>query len=168
MRVTHQFAPQVVRDPVEALRRAIYDRHALEAAAMAIGVSHQTLSKKLNPDEEAQLSLRQAAAIEAFLDTDALAECHAARRHGVFVKLPAAQQGPDAGRLTGDFARLVREFGETSEAFSSMVGDGQVTAAEVDRLEKELQDVIKAGLRLVRDARAMQTEATVRRLERKA
>lgn len=168
MRVNHDFAPQVVRDPVEALRRAIYDGHALEASAMAIGVSHQTLSKKLNPDEEAQLSLRQAAAIEAFLDSDALAECHAARRRGVFVKLPDPAHAPAAGRLTGDFARLVREFGETSEAFAAMVGDGVVTSAEVDRLEKELQDVIKAGLRLVRDARQMQAEATVRKLERKA
>lgn len=153
MRVVHHFAPKVVTDPVEALRREVYDRHALDACAQAVGVSHQTLSKQLNPDEEAQLSLRRAAAIEGFLDTDALAVCFAARRGGVFYKLPKVDTA--GGVLNERFAHLLKEFGDTVQAFSDGVGnDGRLDKPEVDRLEKEGQEVIAEIVRLVSVARA--------------
>jgi hypothetical protein len=153
MRVAHHFAPKVVTDPVEALRRVVYDHHALEACAQAVGVSHQTLSKQLNPDEESQVSLRRAAALEGFLDTDALAMCFAARRGGVFYKLPQVQ--PGVGVLNERFAVLLREFGQAVQAFSDGMGnDGHLDTTEVDRLEMEGQEVIAEIVRLVSVARA--------------
>ena len=148
MRVTHVFAPGVVTDPVEALRRVVYDGHALDACAQAIGVSHQTLSKFFNPDEEAQLSMRRGAAIEQFMGTDALAECFAARRGGLFVKLPAVGAASDAPAIA-QFSDLLREFSEAAREFSATVGDGKVEQAEVDRFRKELRDVYMAGERAV-------------------
>jgi len=157
MRVTHVFAPKVVTDPVEALRRAVFDRHALEACAQAIGVSHQTLSKYFNADEEAQISLLRAAAIEQFLGTDALAECFAARRGGVFLKLPAAKAGAQSPSMVR-FAALVKEFGEAVKAFGEAEDDQRVEPAEVDRFEKELRDVYTAGAQVVAALRLEQGE----------
>src|SRR6185295_8123747 len=95
MRIKRDFAVQVVTDPMEALRRAVYGR--LEAVAEALGKTHQTVSKKLSEEDGNCLSLRQAAAVELFLDTDTLAECFAARRRGVFIKLPEVPSTADAG-----------------------------------------------------------------------
>ena len=94
MRNKRTFAVQLVTDPGEALRRMVYGIGALEASAETVGVSHQTLSKQLNEEDGAGLSLRRAAAIEKFLDSDLLAECFAARRAGIFIRLPTLE-GPD-------------------------------------------------------------------------
>ena len=153
MRKTHDFAPGVITDPLEAVRRAVYDHKALEASALAIGITHQTLSKKLNPDEPAQLSLLQAAAIEQFLDSDALAECFAARRRGLFVKLPPPSLTADAS-LVKAYAELVREFSEATRSFSEMLADGRVDAAEVERFRKELRDIYTSGEELAQVATA--------------
>lgn len=152
MRKNHDFAPALVTEPVEAIRRVIYDSHALEASAQAIGLSHQTLSKKLNPDEEAQLSARQLAALEQFLDTDALAECFSARRGGVFVKMPAA--GDQSDKLLEDFRRLAQAFGRSTDDFCSVVADGKVTLAEFEKLRMSLHAVFVAGERLILDAQS--------------
>lgn len=154
MHTKHEFAPHVITDPVEAVRAVVYGRHALEACAKAVGVSHQVLSRQLNAeDDSTHLPAQRAAAIADFMDSDALAECHAARRGGLFVKLPPV---PASGEreLTASFAKLVREFSEVAQAFSKAVTDGSVFADEVDVLEKELRDVYATGEVLVRVARA--------------
>ncbi len=154
MRVTKVFAPKVLTEPLEALRRVVYDHHALEACAEQLGISHQTLSKCFNPDEEAQLSLRRACAIETFMDTDALALCFAARRGGVFYKLPTAAPHGASPVLMTQFSTLLKEVSEAVEAFSAGMANGELDAAEVDRLEKEIHDVMAQGMRLVAEARA--------------
>jgi len=162
MRVTKVFAPKVVTDPLEALRRVVYDHHALEACAEQIGVSHQTLSKQFNPDEEAQLSLRRACAIEAFMDTDALAECFAARRGGVFYKLPALATSTD-NPVMEQFSGTLKEFSEMVQAFSEGMANGSMCAAEVDRFEKEGHDVMRALLMTVAEMRAAVARCAVRK-----
>lgn len=155
MRVKHIFAPRVVLDPDEALRRAVYDAGALEACAQAIGVSHQTLSKKLNPEEEAQTSLRQAAAIEQFLDTDALAECFAARRGKLLVTLPTFNGLPDQ-ELFELSARHLQELGDFATVLQrALAGDKKIDAAELEVIEKEYRETAGAFAALMARARAM-------------
>jgi hypothetical protein len=153
MRKTYEFAVKVITDPEEALRRVVYDSHALEACAQAIGVSHQTLSKKFNPEELAELSLRQAAAIEQFMKTDALADCFAARAGGVFLKTPTVEDKDPNANVVADYGKVVKEFAEANSAFAEMLADNTIGADEVDKLEKEMRDVFVRGLLLVRHAR---------------
>lgn len=152
MRIKHSFAARVVTDPVDALRRLVYGRGALEACAEAIGIAHQTLSKKLSEEDGNCPSLRQAAAIDQFMDTDALAECFAARRGGIFIKLPAVSG--ELEELVQAWSRLLKEQADAAGAFSDAIADRKITAAEVDRFEAELRDVTVAGQQLVRAARA--------------
>jgi hypothetical protein len=156
MRVKRSFAVQVVTDPHEAVRRVVYGAGTLEACAEAVGVSHQTLSKQLNEEDGAGLSLRRSAAIEAFMDSDALAECFAARRNGVFIKLPPADGGP--GDLVAGYSKVLSAFAEASKDFSEAVADGRVTPAEVDRFQKHWREACQAGEQLVRAARALAVE----------
>jgi hypothetical protein len=155
MRVKHVFAPKVVTDPNEAVRRMVLDAHALEACAQAIGVSHQTLSKKLNPDEDAQLSLRQAAAIEQFLESDGLAECFAARRGKLLVTLPNFDGVTDQELLQLSGKHL-QELGEFSAALSNALSnDKTIDADELDRIEKEYREAAGAFAALMARARAL-------------
>lgn len=153
MRVKRSFAVQVITDPMEAVRRMVYGTGALEACAGAVGVSHQTLSKQISEAEGNTLSLRRAAAIEQFMDSDAMAECFAARRGGIFVKLPQLPDGNDPAFMAG-YSKLIGEFAEASKSFSEAVSDGSLTGAEVDRFEKEFRDVTIAAQQLVHAARA--------------
>lgn len=155
MRVKRDFAPKVVTDPVEAVRRMVYDATALDACAQAIGVSHQTLSKKLNPDEDAQLSLRQAAAIEQFMDSDALAECFAARRGKLLVSVPKFDGVTDQEllQLSG---RHLQELGEFSAVLSNaLANDKTIDAVELGRIEKEYREAAGAFAALMERARTL-------------
>lgn len=155
MRIKRNFATKVITDPVEALVRVVYGTAgALEACADTVGVSHQTLSKQLNEADGTTVSLRKAAAIEAFMDSDALAECFAARRGGVFIKLPSLESSLLPPELVQGYAKLVREFAEASAAFSDAVDDGSFSQPELDRFQKELRDVYRVGESLVQTARA--------------
>lgn len=157
MRLKRSFAAKVITDPVEALVRVVYGTGgALEACADTVGVSHQTLSKQLNEVDGNTISLRKAAAIETFLDSDALAECFAARRNGVFIKLPPADGGP--GDLVAGYAKVLSAFAEASKDFSEAVADGRVTHAEVDRFQKHWREACQAGEQLVRAARVLAVE----------
>lgn len=150
----HHFEEKVVTDPVEAVSRIVYVSGKLYAAALAVGVSHATLSRQL-ADDDTHLPVRRAFAIADFLDSDVLAECAAARRNGLFVKLPKIESG-GPGVLLDGFARLTREFSESTSAFAEMVADGRVEHAEVDRFEKELHEFYVAGEMLVRAARSIE------------
>ncbi len=152
MRNKRTFEVQVVTDPYEALRRAIYGPGVLEACAESVGVSHQTLSKQVNEIDGCGLSLRRAVALEQFIDTDALAECFAARRGGIFLKLKSVSG--TLPELAAGWSKLLKEQAEAAAAFSDAVADGKVTAAEVNRFEAELRDVAVAGQHLVLAARA--------------
>ena len=158
MRNKRDFAVVVVTDFMEAARRVVYGAGALQACAETLGLSHQTLSKQLNEEEGTQLGVRKLMSIESFMDTDAFAECAASRRGGVFLKFPDPDMG-GAPELVRGYAKLVGEFADTSRALSDGMADGQLSAAEIDRVEKELNDVYVAGAGLVAAARA--------RLERK-
>jgi hypothetical protein len=156
MRNKRSFAERVVTDPMEAVQRMVYGAGALEACADTLGVSHQTLSKQLNEVDGNGLALRKAAALEQFLDSDLIAECFAARRGGLFVKLPAIPAGADPHFVAG-YARLIDEFAQASHAFSEAVADGKISADEVERFRKELRDVTIAGEQLLRSALARVT-----------
>lgn len=158
MRNKRVFAVKVETDPHEALLRAVYERGALEASAQAIGVSHQTLSKKLNELDGQSLSLRKATAINDFLDPGVLARTFAARAHGVFVQLPEAHKPEVLDDLHRGFAKFVQEFAESTAAFSALVRDGRVTQPELDRFHKEFADVVVAGEQLLTVAQAMVRE----------
>lgn len=150
MRNKRTFAVQLVTDPGEAMRRMVYSVGTLEACSDTVGVSHQTLSKQLNEEDGAGLSLRRAAAIEKFLDSDSLAECFAARRNGIFVKLPELEDAQLPPAVLRGFSTLVTAFAEASRDFSTAVEDGRFTQCELDRFRKDLQDVYKAGETLCR------------------
>lgn len=153
MRNKRVFATRVVTDPLEAIRRSVYGRGALEACADECGISHQLLSKQLNLEPGAgELWLSRAMRIESLLDTDALAECAAARRDGLFVKLPDVMLA-DAELIQG-YSRLLTNFAEASRSFSAALADGKLTEAEVDDFQKHLRDVYTAGEQLVRAARS--------------
>lgn len=155
MRIKRTFAAKVVTDPNEALVHAVYARAGqLEACADTVGVSHQTLSKQLNEADGVGLSLRRAGAIERFLDSDALAECFAARRGGLFIKLPALEGGDLPAELVNGYSSLIGAFAEASKAFSEALADRRITPAELDRFQKDLRDVYAAGERLAQAARA--------------
>lgn len=151
MRNKRDFAVQVVTDAMEAVRRVVYGRGALQACAESLGISHQTLSKQLNEEEGTQLSVRKLLAIEAFMDTDAVAECFSARRGGVFVKLP--DPGLGDAELLRQHARMAAAYAEASRAFSIAIADGKITAAEVDIFAKDLRELYAAGESLVQAAR---------------
>jgi len=146
MNKRHVFADKVVVDPLEAVRRIVYDAHALDAAALAVGVSHTTLSRQLS-DDDTHLPVRRAFAIADFLDSDVLAECAAARRGGVFVKLPACPSNAVSELLEG-FAQLTQEFSQAASEFAQMVADGRVEPEEVDRFEKALHGLYSQGEQL--------------------
>lgn len=162
MRVKHHFAPGVVIDPVEAIRRVIYDRGALEAAAQAIGVSHQTLSKQLNPEEEAQLSARRLAALEQFMDTDAVAECFAARRGKLLIDVPR-MDGLGDQALFELSARHLQELGDfATELQRALHGDRKIDDAELATIEKEYREAASAFAALMARARAMAGKSDAR------
>ncbi len=154
MRNKRTFAVQLVSDPGEAMRRMVYGVGALEASADTVGVSHQTLSKQLNEEDGAGLSLRRAAAIEKFMDSDALAECFATRRGGLFIKLPTLHGTELPAAFTRGFGVLVTAFAEASRDFGAAVDDGRFTREELERFRKDLHEMYKAGETLCRLAAA--------------
>ena len=152
-------AVEVVTDPLRALAREVHRRQWLEACAESEGISHQTLSKQLHPEEgEPGIALRRAARLQAFMQTSILAECFAARSDGLFVPLPPVQAGGDV-RVLQRYAALVKEFSEFSAAFSDAVADGSVDRVDLERFRKELRDVYTAGEQLVLEARDRFMEA---------
>jgi hypothetical protein len=152
MRNKRTFEAKVVTDPQEALQRMVYGPGALEACADAVGVSHQTLSKQINEVDGLGISLRRAAAIEQFLDSDGLAHCFAARRGGLFIKLPKLDKSA-APEMVAGFAKLVSEFSDVSKAFSESMADGHMSAEEIARFENEAREVYMACEQLVQAAR---------------
>lgn len=149
MRVKRSFARVVVTDTLEALRRMVYGRGALEACADECGYSHQLLSKQLNQEPGAgELWLKRAEAIEALLDTDEWVEAHCARRGGFFVRLPPIPAGADATFVEG-YTKLLAEFSEASKAFCEALADGKISVQEARKFHRELRDVTVAGEQLV-------------------
>lgn len=154
MRNKRSFAVQVVTDAMEALRRVVYGRGCLEACADNLAITHQTLSKQLNEEEGTSFSVKKLQSLEQFLDADAIAECFAARRGGVFIKLPPIDTTLLPEEMTRGWALLIAEFAASSKAFSDMVADGRIAKAELDRFHAELRDFYAAGERLVETLRA--------------
>lgn len=131
----------------------VYGAAKLDAAAKLLGISNQTLSKDLNQVDNNGLWISRAASLEEFFDSDGLAECFAARRGGLFVKLPSVPEGADPG-VVQRYSQVVKEFAEFSAAIGDALGDGKLDAAEVRKFQKELRDVYTAGEHLVREALA--------------
>jgi hypothetical protein len=152
MRNKRTFEQKVVTDPHEALQRMVYGPGALEACAKAVGVSHQTLSKQINEVDGNDIGLRRSVAIQEFMDSDSLAHCFAAMRGGMFIKLPKVSAGA-APEMVAGFAQLVSEFSDVSKAFSDSMADGHMSAAEIERFEKEAREVYMACEQLVQAAR---------------
>ena len=159
MRIKHHFPQEVVRCGLEAIRRLV-DARGIETTARALGITHQTLGKQLDPHEDAtHLTVLRAQAIAAMYDSDCLAHAEAARRGGIFIPTPDLSGTSDVEVLT-QYTRMMREFGEFSAVLEKSLSDGKIEPDEFQRLEKEMHDRIAAGAELVQRLRGMAEPAT--------
>lgn len=125
----------------------------LDKTAGAIGMSPDTLGKKLREEGNHKLSDRQAAAIADFWDSDRLAEAHAARRGKVLVALPDLSGVSDTALLEC-WTRMMSEFGDFSTAFHKAL-EGGITPDEMARIDAEHRQFMSASIELTNRMRQL-------------
>lgn len=114
----------------------------LDAAATCVRVGRSQLHNYCDMHSDQFAPVDVLAELEAVAG-EPLVTADLARRAG-FILVPMAAEGD--GLLAQDMAALGKEVGETFAAFAhAMANDGAVDAAEAERVERELADVVRVA-----------------------
>lgn len=121
------------------------------AGAMLGHASGSRLRQCADPEQDAQISLRDAIRLDreyraATGDAPLLLAVHAELVGPAPGAAPHAAKAPLARML-----ELTQELGETASDLSQAHADGKITPAEHAKLDKDLRDVVRAAERLRRD-----------------
>jgi hypothetical protein len=132
-------------------------RRGAAALAPRLGMPPGTLSNKVAPDNDAHLSPEQW--IAAMLASGNFAplrvaahQCH----HAAFA-LPDMANVSDM-ELLDACLKAAREFGDLANAVQAAIADGDVTPAEMRRVQKELIESVAANFELVARLRRLMPE----------
>lgn len=122
------------------------------ALAPYLGKSAATLSHEVNPNQPTyKLGLQTAVDMTIASRNPAILNAFAAECGYMVLPLPSADAGDDmVNRISG----LAKEFAEEVQAVSEVLADGEVTANELKRVEREGADVIAAVQALLVAVRA--------------
>lgn len=134
-------------DPVTKARGAT-------ALAPKVGMQPNTLSNKSNPACEHELKLGESIAIQNVAGNFTILHAYAAALSHCAIPLPANNALGDAA-LLDLYCELHAWLGDFAENMRESLADGQVSAAEVDRLRNALDNSIRAGLCVVQRMQAL-------------
>jgi hypothetical protein len=141
----------MIRTPDPALKTLtaalVKQAGGLEACAAATGLPRSTLAEYYAPGSPLHAPVDAVAELERCTQT-VLVTAELARRAGyALVPLDAA---PGAGSFGRCLAAFGREVAEVFAAHAEAMADGRLSAAEAERVERELLDVIRAAYQAVR------------------
>lgn len=112
------------------------------ALAPFLGKSAATLSHEVNPAMPTyKLGIQTAVDMTIASRNPAILNAFAAECGFMVLPLPSVEAGDD---VVNRIAGLAKEFAEEVQAVSDALADGEVTANEVKRIEREGADVIAA------------------------
>ncbi len=114
------------------------------AAALAprMGKAHGTLCHELTATGTAKLGLVDALKLSHLTGSRSILNAFASELGCVVLPLPAHHAGIDTFRQIADTAR---EFGEFITSVADAAGDGQITANELSRVDRELGELVAAA-----------------------
>jgi len=127
---------------MDHIDQAIYDTvhsSAISAKSIAkrLGMSHQVLLNKANPQSEFhKLTLREAVAIQLITSNNSI-------HRAIGIELASVDELPQAGLLETVLAAS-REHGDVVRAIDEALSDGRFTLREVEACQQEIDDAIKA------------------------
>lgn len=131
------------------LEKAQYDLvHEFPGGAAALatlaGMSGGTLSNKVNPGMEShRLALTEAVTLQAIADDYRILYAEAAALKHVCLPL-ADWSGISDIEVLNAYTKLNKELGEHAKAIHGALSDGRVTRKEFNRIDGELNDVVRA------------------------
>ncbi|WP_394179675.1 phage regulatory CII family protein [Marinomonas posidonica] len=133
---------------MDHIDQAIYDTvhnsgMGAKAIAPLMGVGHQVLINKANPQSEThKLTLRESVALQLITGNHAI---H--RAMGVELSVQTEERGPVLGILESAF-KAGKEHGDVVQAIYKSLEDGRMTMREQEECQKEITEAIEALMQL--------------------
>jgi hypothetical protein len=124
----------------------------VEALAVRLGKNATTLRHEFSGAGFAKLGLQTAVDASVLSKDYRIVNAFAAECGGMFVLLPSSLGGE--GMAMQRVAVLAREFGEVVATVSEATADGEVSANELARVEREWAELVAAGQALMAHMRA--------------
>lgn len=124
----------------------------VEALAARLGKNAITLRHELNGTGFAKLGLQTAVDLSVLSKDHRIVNAFAAECGGMFVLLAESLGGDSAAMHR--VAVLAKEFGEVVATVTEAAADGEVSANELARVEREWAELVAAGQALVAHMRA--------------
>ncbi|BFM16254.1 hypothetical protein R50073_24370 [Maricurvus nonylphenolicus] len=148
---------------IEEVQRAIVleFKPGLKKLAIKAGVSGPgILSNKVNPAQPHQLSVIEAVRVQKVTGDYRLLRAEAAALNHGIVPLTEHLLGASDTELLGLWADCIREEGETAREIQAALEDGEISADEYQRIERETFEDITAKLALLERLRTLMVEET--------
>jgi hypothetical protein len=133
--------------------------HGIEGAALAVGKNADTLRKELTGVHGYKLgiddcdALTQKAVAEKVADPLAIVTTMAGNAGALVMLLP--QQLDQGGGTFKCLAEAAREFSEFMASVADAQGDGEITANELRKVEREFGELVAKGQQCVARLQAM-------------
>lgn len=127
------------------------------AASLAprLGMQQAVLNSKVNPNTHTHhLSLTEAMRVMAMTGDHRIlrAQCD---ELGYLPPIPRLEVAVSDAALLETYTRLMAELGDFSREFHAALADGQLSHAEIDRMQDEMMEFMAAGEQLMQRARAI-------------
>ena len=124
----------------EAMREAVLAFGVAELANL-LAMTEKRLRNKIDPNDHAHpLLLREATGWSKLMGSTLALEAWCNEAGGVFVRMPTLDEVTDE-QLHARLAQLMVEVGEFAKEFALDLADDRVSGSELNRMEKELNDV---------------------------
>ena len=123
--------------------------------APLVNMNAGTLNNKADPGQPAQMSVREAVAIQRLRGTRTMLEAEAALLDCMVVPLGDYPATSDL-ELLDLVLELSKEHGETSTAIRKAIADGRIDRDDYAEVEREFMDDIRASMTLLGRLRGMQ------------
>ncbi|MDP3717137.1 MAG: hypothetical protein Q8T13_05125 [Acidobacteriota bacterium] len=163
-RAGHRCEPATEREAWHC--QVMHAKDAVDVIAGKEGIHEKTLTAMVNPDRDDAWvpARRQASILDRTADNDAVARFYAARVGGFFFRPPTVVDSADAA-LVSAISEQTKELSEAVSAIDrALRTGGGITADELPTINREIDDMVEAALRLkatVKRSALLTTRASV-------
>jgi len=152
-------------DVMDAARTLAHDQPGgATALAVRMGCNGTTLNHELRETGGAKLGLRRAVLMTVLTGDLRILNAFAAEAGCMVLQLPEALQ-VDGNECMQDLGRTAKEFADVVQEVSASCADGDITANELQRVERQWAELVTAGQRLLAGLRARHEEGKPQHLK---
>ena len=120
-----------------------------------IGVGGVVLSSKVNPNTKTHhLTLAEAMKIQSLTGDHRILRAMCEELE-YLPPIPRVEAAVSDAALLETFTKMMAELGDFSREFHSSVADGRITQREIDRMQREMDELFAAGVELINRARQL-------------